>query len=294
MKKQLKYLYVYNPVAGGGNNEQLLNQMEAHCFDKYIIWEAHPTRGKDDVSVLSQKIKGFNPDVLLIAGGDGSINQLLPAFVDLDIQLGIIPAGSANGLAKSLKIDDENCWEIAFNHNYTQLDVVTVNNKSLIHLGDLGINASLVKKYEETDRSGFLGYAISAIEDFNEWETFEVTITKGLSKLVYETSMLAISNARMYGTGFELNKSGVPYDGILELNVLKPFDLKSVGRLLFSEEESMPDSPFHVIAGNQFKVNVSRKVPFQIDGEYLGEENELEISILPNQINVKTPKANTL
>jgi diacylglycerol kinase (ATP) len=77
-----------------------------HCVQRLtshgIAVEAVPTRGPRSASEIAREIAAGNPDLILVAGGDGTINEVVNGMAGSQVPLGILPAGTANVLANEL------------------------------------------------------------------------------------------------------------------------------------------------------------------------------------------------
>src|SRR5690606_26629230 len=135
---------------------------------------------------------------ILVAGGDGTISMVAQCIHKTGICLGIIPAGSANGLAVNIGLPSELSEQIAIalSENILKTDVVFINDRLCLHIADLGINAELVKNYENSNIRGKLCYFLQSFPTvFNSESPFQFTIeTNG--KIIREKGiLLAIANA---------------------------------------------------------------------------------------------------
>lgn len=94
-------------------------------------------------------------------------------------QLGIIPLGSANGLAYELDIEEdvEESLELLMIGNSISMDVIQINDEFIcLHLSDLGFNAKMIKDFEESGERGMLSYAKSFFGSLMEKKTNEFRI----------------------------------------------------------------------------------------------------------------------
>ena len=215
------------------------------------------------------------------------------ALENHNVIFGIIPAGSANGLAIDLNLPtilDENI-KVALQNDYIEIDMVEINNKKSLHLSDIGLNALLVKNYENGSIRGKLGYALKVVPTLNESEEpFETIIEFEGKKIICEAQMIVVANSQKYGTGVTINPYGLINDGKFEIIVIKSVDLFTIGKIVtgnLTDESEEVD----IYSTDKATISTSRKISFQIDGEYCGEEDRLEIAILPSQMKIAVLKS---
>ena len=210
------------------------------------------------------------------------------AIAKEDVILGIIPAGSANGFALDLdlQLTLEKNLEVAFLHQFMEVDIITINGKISIHLSDLGLNAELIKNYEQGEIHGKWGYALNTITTlFDSGEPFTAKVKANNETFGYVARMIVIANAKKYGTGVVINPNGVMNDGKFELVILKNFDLILFGQIISGNMPSDPDD-VEIISTDKATIELDAPVSFQIDGEYCGTETKLDIKILHKQLKV--------
>src|SRR4051794_3963679 len=92
--------------------------------------------------------------------------------------MGILPAASPNGMAKELNISEniEEALKVIDNDRVRKADVISINNLVCLHLSDIGLNARLVKYFEEGNMRGKLGYAKVALKVLFNTQDIKVII----------------------------------------------------------------------------------------------------------------------
>jgi diacylglycerol kinase (ATP) len=291
--KKLKknVLLVVNPISGDLDKSDLLNTVQEFSVANNFNLEVYETTGENDFAVIQSLYEEYNLERIVVAGGDGTIKMVAEAMETNDIVVGILPAGSANGLSVDLGLPDtlEENLEVAFLHHYMDIDLISINGKKSIHLSDIGINADLVKNYEASDLRGFWGYAMQAFTTLKDAEEpFLATITANDETVEHIARIIVIANSQKYGTGVTINPNGRMNDGKFELIILKSLDVLLLGKIITG---NMPidSEDIVIISTEKALVKTDRLVNFQIDGEYCGAQNELEIHILHKQMKIAVP-----
>lgn len=284
-----KHLFVINPVSGGAQKDMLIAEIEK-LFHKYSI-RIIKTTGLEDAERLKKEIQDFNPDIVNIGGGDGTINKLALTISNAGKTMGIIPSGSANGLATDLGIDINNALDCIKSTKTIDLDIVMINNHPMIHMADLGLNAALIRRYEQEERRGLLGYAVSAFKELSAVnDLFEALVTTDNTTLRLLTSFLVIANSKQYGTGYEINPNGQLDDQQFEICAMKELSVDNVFQNLFNPENAgRTNGIFDSHSYTEAAIKLQKATDFQIDGEYMGKVNELSIKVHSNQIKLLIP-----
>lgn len=289
MKK--KYFLVVNPISGDVDKSEILNKTMAFATEYDVEIIVYETAGDNDETAIRELYNLHKPERILIAGGDGTIKMVGEALEKQDVIFGILPAGSANGLAVDLNLPStlEENLEISFHNYFMEMDMISINGKKSIHLSDLGLNAELVKNYENGSTRGKLGYALQVITTLTELEEpFSAKIEVNNETIECVARMIVIANSQKYGTGVTINPDGVMNDGKFEIVILKNLDLVVFGKII-TGNIPINSEDVEIISSDKAIITTTSPVSFQIDGEYIGEETRLDIKILPSQMKVAIP-----
>jgi diacylglycerol kinase (ATP) len=287
-----KCLLVVNPIAGGNDKTELVTTVSQYAEEKGIDLIVFETTGEDDETAIHKLYKQHKPERILVAGGDGTIKMVAEAVEHHDVIIGVLPAGSANGLSVDLKlsVDINENLDIAFGDSIMEMDMVSINGNKSLHLSDIGVNAELIRNYESGTIRGKLGYMLQAVNTLADLDDpFEVTITANNMTLKTEARMVVIANTQKYGTGVTINPVGIMDDGKFEIVILKSLDVFLIGKILAGNMPVDSTEDVEIISAEEALITTNKPVCFQIDGEYCGEEERLEIKILHHQMRVAVP-----
>ena len=289
MKKNI--IFVVNPISGDLDKSDLVNAVAEFATTNHFDLKVYETNGKNDIKEIQSLYEQYNPERIIVAGGDGTIKMVAEAMQQHNIIIGILPAGSANGLSVDLNLPPtiEENMKIAFLNHYIEMDMISINGKKSIHLSDIGINADLVKNYEESNLRGFWGYALQAYSTIKDLdEPFIATISANNQIVVHTARIIVIANSQRYGTGVTINPNGVMNDGRFELVILKSLDIFLLGKIITGNMPIESDD-IVIISTDKATIKTDYPVNFQIDGEYCGAQTDLEIHILHKQMKIAIP-----
>ncbi len=287
-----KILFVVNPISGRKPATNFTSLVSQRISEKNIQYEIYETRGKDDRKQIRQIISRFHPDTVAAVGGDGTVNQIASELTGTNISLGIIPNGSANGLAYNLNIPNnvEQALDITLAGKSKPADVIRINNRHYcIHLADVGINARIVKRFEKEGSKGMLGYGKQMFKELLSPKTsFSFTIETSEFSKKTRAEMLVIANAESYGTGIKINPNGKIDDGKFEVVAIKPYPWWFVLTFILKGFTGRLHTMKHVRVWNvtEAKIRMKKKLDFQIDGEVVENVNALDLKIMRDALNV--------
>lgn len=295
MSSQDVFLLVINPIAGGNDKTEVINMVQEFANAHNILLKQYKTTGENDDEAIVKLCEKHNPERILVAGGDGTIKMVAEAVEGYNVVIGILPVGSANGLSVDLNLPDDikENLEIACSGDFAEIDMVDINGKKSLHLSDIGVNAELIKNYECGSIRGKLGYALQVINTLKELEDpFEVTIETNEKVLKSHARMVVIANSNRYGTGVTINPIGKMNDGKFEMIVLKNLDILVVGKIMAGKIPVDSNEDVEIISAEKATLKTNVPVSFQIDGEYCGELDRLDIKIVHKKMKIAVPKKN--
>lgn len=291
----MKILFVLNPVSGGTSNDKAVLAIHSLAMVTRCDFKFHYTCGEDDLGELERQIAAYQPDRVVAGGGDGTVQLVGRALLRKDLLMAILPLGSANGLATALGLpeDLEGALEIIFYSRHTQpLDVLVFDGKHYcIHLADMGVNAMMVKNYEEEGDRGMMGYARHLLSAIKDSPLLRYTVRTPEKTYEKEGYMAAIANANMYGTGIRISEGSVS-DGKFEICNVERIALDAAIKAgltrfnVFVDKDMFSD----VISCREAVIDIDQPVDLQIDGEYMGKTQHLEIGILSSALTILIPE----
>ena len=295
----MKILYVVNPISGGVNKEPFVRKAKLICEKYGIDFRIFKTTGKDDEKQLKDVLLNYLPDKVASVGGDGTTLFTAIALLNTPIPMGIIPLGSANGMATELFVNpepEEALKDLIMSEVVAGLDMVLVNDEHYtMHIGDVGINAGIVDAYAKDKNRGMTTYAKYFIEELKRLTPFEISIRANGKTYREKGLMVGICNSRKYGTGIPLNLTGNPMDRKFEIVVVRNIDLQSLIKAGLSKfDERFHDSQNGlVISTSEAEILFDRPRLLQLDGEVIGEFEKLKVSILKGAVKLITHRGNT-
>lgn len=294
MQKGLKILFVVNPIAGGKEKKDWETAILEFFKESPCSVEFYIQNGKDDVPSIQRHINLFAPDIVAAVGGDGTVKMVAEMLKETEMRLGIVPGGSANGLAKELGIptDVNEALKIIVEGDCRKIDAIRINDKELcFHLSDIGLNALLVKYFEGSKKRGFWGYGQSLFRMFWNRRLMRVSIKTDEEEVKRKAYMVVLANAEKYGTGAVINPHGNVADGAFEVVVVRKLHLSEIFKAVTAQKGFHPKR-IEIFSTKTASINFQQKAPFQIDGEYQGKINAVKAQVLPGIVAVMLPMNN--
>ncbi|MBF9236919.1 diacylglycerol kinase family lipid kinase [Hymenobacter sp. BT683] len=287
----LRFLFVVNPASGSAEKTDWHKTIREYFEPLPHTAEVLELTGQDDGAALKARIEKDHPHRLVAVGGDGTVKIVAEQAIAANLPLAVLPAGSANGMAKelTLPLDPTQALDIAVHGQEKEVDVLYLNGSDLcLHLSDIGMNAQLVRHAQRQNWSGMLGYARAAFWSLLRRRLMRVRIQTDEGEVERTAFMVVLANARVYGTGATINPDGDVSDGKFEVVVLR----RLVGRELlkmFWRFRPFDPKAVEIFCTTSVNLEVRRRVDFQVDGEYRGRTSHVEAEIKPGALRVLVP-----
>lgn len=286
-----KILFVINPVSGGKEKQDWETSVREFFKELPQSIEFYLLTGKDDSSSVRHHIERIQPDKVVAVGGDGTVKLVAEIIRGSSILLGVLPAGSANGMAKELNIPlvKEDALDVIVNGKEECIDVIQINKEEIcIHLSDMGLNAMLVKYFEESSKRGMWSYAKGVFKMLWNKQKIHATIITDEGKIHRKAFMIVLANASKYGTGATINPHGKLNDGRFEVVVVRRLNFWELLKLLISHKPFDADK-VEIFSTTKLELTALKKSYFQVDGEYRGRTKSINAAVMPNCLKMILP-----
>ena len=292
-KGKTKILFILNP--GSGNHSiDWRKEIEDYFSPLDYSIDFFTLHKNCNIEEIKSKIKSYDPNKVVAVGGDGTINLVAQCILDQRIPLGILPAGSANGLAKELGISEVPgiAIPILLEGRVKKIHAISVNDKLCIHLSDIGHNARMIKDFQSENVRGLWGYLKSTLRvaknAFLVNPMMKVSLTLDSEIIHLKAAMIVIANATKYGSGAMINPAGNLEDDVFEVIVIKKISILEILKMIIPHASFNPNKTA-VFKTKTLKMVISHRMHFQVDGEYLGKVTKIEAHLLPAALGILVP-----
>ncbi|MHC5354114.1 diacylglycerol/lipid kinase family protein [Myroides sp. LJL115] len=288
-----KIHFIVNPISGKAKHAITQEYIEGF-FDKekYQI-TLSPTLYKRHAIELTRQAILDKADLIVACGGDGTIHEVATQMVGSNIEFGIIPVGSGNGLASNLNISKQidKAMTTLVRSKSIQMDVGRVNGEYFFSNMGFGIDATIIDKYEKSQKRKLAAYIKAALDSAKEYKAAQIKVSyKGQSKVV-NPLLLFISNSNQMGYNMSLTPMASLQDGLLDyLMVPKVNFLKQLTfgiYVLLGKTHKFRKTDYLQLDHLSVEVLDQSKCGLQLDGEYyVFASNKFEITVLKGALKV--------
>lgn len=285
----LKLLFIINPGAGNGKTDWK-TEIETYFSKLSHTIELFELPDPCEENIIREKIKKSKADRVIAVGGDGTLKLVANALQGSSTPVGLLPAGSANGMARELGIplDPLKALDILVNGQTKKIHLIKIDDELCIHLSDIGFNAFVVKKFEDEGIRGMWGYIKASWKVLWTHSRMQVDIRIDDEYIRRDAAMVVIANATKYGTGVMINPEGKLDDDLFEVVIVKKISMPEIFKMRFTHRPYHPEKT-ELLQARSLKIKSRHKVHFQVDGEYRGKVNKVNAEIVRDALLMLIP-----
>ena len=233
-------------------------------------------------------------DAVVICGGDGSISSAAPSVIESGLPLGIIPAGTANDLARTLSIPlgFVAAADVIIAGHKRQIDVGLVNGHAFFNVASIGLSSELAQKLDPRTKKRFgrLGYAVAALRILARARRFRARIIEKGNSTSVKTYQIAIGNGRLYGGGNIVEQTAAIDDGTLDLYSLETKNLWKLALMARAFRTGTHGAWKEVRTARcvEFEIETRHPMPINTDGEIV-TATPARFRVMPEAVTVFVP-----
>jgi len=283
-----------NPISG--TKSKLKAGLESRLVEalsqKGHVLETRRTYYQAHATELAQEAVDDGVDVLIIAGGDGTINEVLAPLHHSKTALSIIPLGSGNGIARSLGIplQVEKAIQVCAQNHSVAIDLGKFGDRLFLGVAGIGFDAHIAKCFREESKRGLWKYAWLIIRECMKYSSPQMKLRSGDILIEEKVFISTAANANQYGNNAYIDKSASMRDGLLNMVYLKSFPSLLFPFILFKGMTGrIVESRFadRILADN-FEIETESKIG-HVDGEPIEISSPIKISLNPEAIKILLP-----
>ncbi len=299
--KKIKANLIYNPTSG-----QVWNTFKPELVKKYLEskgWklDISKTECQGDGIRLAKDSLMKKYDVVVVAGGDGTINEVVQGLAGSNISLGILPVGTTNVMARDLKIplNFQEALRVLVEGETIDIDLGIINKKYFVMMAGIGFDAKLVNEVDSNLKkfTGPVAFVATSPVSMVSHKQARMSIIlwdkNGKKKKIKRDSyQVLISNAPTYAISLQVSLDAKFDDGLLDVDIFKSQRLHEFAWKLISIAFISKKSDSNMTETFQCKkmtIKTDPPMPIQVDGDSYGMTPAL-IEVKANYLKIIKPK----
>lgn len=233
-------------------------------FDIRVTWDS------GDIISLAEEVAG-KCDRIIIAGGDGSVNEAVNGLMNMKEapELAVVPLGTANDLAISgrIPVETEKAFKFALEEKALPIDVIQLNDTYFLNAVSLGQAAKVTERTPDFLKGvvGKYAYSLSSLISFFDTSA-PIPFVDNLDN-ENEYIFGYICNGQRCGGGFEIAPTSKIDDGLIDILLIKKFDLTNIANITFDLWQNNENEYIKRIQVKELYLQAENPLPLSIDGE---------------------------
>lgn len=284
-------IYIINPISGTRTKKDLQAYIEQKTTEKNIPFQVFPSVASGDYSFLHNIIKEQKITDVVIAGGDGTVSQVVSSLMDCHVNFGIIPCGSGNGLAYAAGIpkNTSKALAIIFSGKPVATDGFMINDQFACMLCGLGFDAKVAHDFAKQSKRGLATYVKQVVKNFFAATPYQFELQIGKTSLQTEAFFISIANSNQFGNNFTIAPKASLTDGLLDIIVVTKQNklslllqtLKQIRGKNKLQPDIITDTQKSILYFQTEKLHIRNisQAPLHIDGDPAETPGEVTIEI---------------
>ncbi len=288
-----RYPLILNPKAKGEKGKRAMK----FIMENATRFTIYATRSREEAIELAQKFAAEGEDLVIAAGGDGTLNAVIEGLAGSKTALGVFPTGTMNVFAREMGIPYDklvNAMEVIDAGHYEDVDLFAMNGAPFVQMAGIGFDAKVIEEttWESKKRFGPLAYVMAATKVIRESPPkLKVTCADGRE---VEGVALFVGNGSLYGGQFPLFKNASNRDKLLDVVVFKESGFQFVKDSLKGLVKGGIDPDSHgdsveYLQAESLCVTSEEEVPVEVDGELWGRSSKMEFLSTGKTLRVFVP-----
>jgi len=293
----VKIRVLYNPCSGSQlRTREDLDQLRSTFGSYDLQTEIIRLTEKYQCTVLARQAVEEGCQMVVVVGGDGTVNEAVCGLVNSDVILGIIPTGSGNGISRTLGIPlnpSEACRVIAEGES-RRIDVGLLNGHHFLGVAGVGYDALVGYLFEQKwgKQRGLWSYFLSALVGYFQYRPYPIQLQIGRETRSVAPLLVTIANTTQFGGGAIIAPQAEPDDGLFDICIIHHLNLIQAlyywPRLFSGRIDTVPQ--WEMMRTDALELTSDQPVPVHVDGDFLELSAHVRISLVPGGVSVRVPR----
>jgi len=289
-----RIVFIVNPKAGTNLQKNIRESVSRHLNHRRFTYGIWHTEYAGHAAELAKKAIEEEYDIVVAVGGDGSINEVASVLLDTNVVMGIVPAGSGNGLATHLGYGrdvDEAVSKINTAEEHL-IDVGLMNGQPFINIAGIGFDGLVSNLMKGSNWRGFIPYFLKSVKAGLQYTPRECRIEFDDRVLTEKCFIISIANGPMWGYNFQIAPDALLDDGFFEVVIMKDAPKWQYFAVVPSTlNGKIYEAEFvEHFRARRVRIIAEGKNYVHLDGEGLIHEGVLEFEIKPKALKILVPK----
>jgi len=285
---------IFNPSSGRNDEdnalrlEKIVNSLRAHGIEAKVGLKTSHAAARD----LARKAVKAGDPLIVVAGGDGTIEDVIPELIGKDIALGIVPTGTMNNVARSLGVplEIEDACKLIGMGTTRHIDIGRITSSAgtdaeyFLECAGVGLSAIAAAGGEAFVKRHW-NRIPRAIRKFFETKLTKMTVEMDGTVVEASTKIVTIANAPIMGNNMLAVPGGKMDDGLLDVQLYDGMDMAALLTHFKAASSGKPDD-LKTYRVSKVRITSAEPMPVNSDVNPVPEQKVIEMEVIPKAVSM--------
>ncbi len=291
---------IINPISGAGADssaaKRRIDLVHSEARRRGLSADIHLTERSGHARELAAASAAANVDLVIVWGGDGTINETGAALIGSNTTMGLVPAGSGNGLAAALGASHDPLAALAsaFDGETRTIDAGLMGNRAFFNIAGIGFDARIARLFNArgAGRRGPLPYIMIGLREGCRYAGAEYSIDLDGDRRRVRALLIAFANGREYGSGARIAPLAELDDGLLDAAIVeyRPLFARFWDARHLAKGTADRARSVSMKRVTRAVIETEGTMEFHVDGELGVAERRIDVRILPAALKVRVAR----
>ena len=297
-------VFLVNPASAGGSTGKRWPEIAHRAAARGLEGDALISDGPGRLGELAARAVNEGATLLVVVGGDGSVNEVVNGVVGLDgVELAVIPRGTGWDFVRTFDIprDLDGAISVALEGDVREIDAGAVTYRTwageearayFANVGSAGISGAIAQRANESSKAlgGKLSYYWATLSVFVGWQTGELRVTVGNETRSGRMIDAMVCNGRFLGGGMMMCPDAQPDDGLFDVLLIGDVTKRDLAFVLPKtyKGKHLPHPRLELLRGSVVTVDADEPLPIELDGEQPGT-TPARFEVVPRALRLRVP-----
>ena len=292
-RNKKRIVFIINPISGLGKQKNV-EKMIQDVLDKSLYDdEIRYTERAGHATEITKNAVAEGVDIVVAVGGDGTVNEIGQALVNTPVALGILPAGSGNGLARHLKISSnfKKAIQVINRGKVKKIDTATINDRVFLSIAGVGYDAYVARQFSKAPKRGFFSYFTIVSGEYLKYKSKKYVLTIDGKEITRRALLITFANSSQFGNNVSIDPHATLDDGLIDVCIVRrvPFLMVPFYVPMLFTKTFHKTHYIEIIKAREVTIHRKKGKSVHFDGDPAKMGKTLEMKIHPLSLNIIVP-----
>ncbi|HEX8060575.1 MAG TPA: YegS/Rv2252/BmrU family lipid kinase [Cyclobacteriaceae bacterium] len=293
MNESKKVFFIINRFSGTGYQDSIEGRIIDACAALNYGCTIEYTRQRGHATELAQQAVAEKFDMAFAVGGDGTVNEVAQGLIGSHVEMGILPKGSGNGLARHLGVPMKfaSALDLLKSSQVINMDAMSINGKLSVNVSGIGFDGHVAGMFGKNGKRGLAGYTKLVLKEFVSYKENEARVVVDGTPHEASAFIVALANSSQFGNNAKVAPLASVCDELIDVCFIRKVPFTHVVGFATKMFTGTLDksSLVKIYKGKNISIKFSKPVAFHIDGEPQEPASQFDVHIDAGRLKMLVP-----